>query len=439
MTYKILIVDDEPAIVRLCEQILRRASYQVTTARDPYHALELLAHADFDLLLVDIRMPMIDGFELARRGREFHPNLANLAMTSYGTVSVAIEAIQKGMDGLILKPFENENLVATIKQTLVEKKLAVESARASILQPLIQAGHNLLAEIDFDKLLDLIILSLKDLLKVDFAGIYSRHPSGNHLECLGASEQTLPFNLTNLELFLGDSFQASAAPVFTWAGWSLENSVEIGVRSWMLAVVHHPNEEIVFCVGRSNSKPELVDGDYRLFTVFINQAAIALMNALLYSQLSLQVRMNLVDTDDLSETGVRDIAGSYVAESENAGVEIIKENVYLLKNGLMIDCNKRYAQRFESLVSLTPSEAVILTMLLENYGQVVSHRKIVQRLQGYDLSNQESAKIIRPLISRLREKMQIFGLGEKDLRNVRGSGYLLEIAKGDFATGNLSA
>jgi DNA-binding response OmpR family regulator len=92
----------------------------------------------------------------------------------------------------------------------------------------------------------------------------------------------------------------------------------------------------------------------------------------------------------------------------------------------VIDCEKRFAQRAETAVSLTPSEAVILAILLDKYGQLVSHSDIVQKLQGYELPNKEAAKIIRPLISRLREKLLVVGIEYEDLKNVRGAGYLLE-------------
>ena len=74
------VVDDELAIVRLCEQILSHASYKVCSAGNPAAALDLLAKSKFELLLVDIRMPLMDGFELARRAKLIYPELATLAV-----------------------------------------------------------------------------------------------------------------------------------------------------------------------------------------------------------------------------------------------------------------------------------------------------------------------------------------------------------------------
>ena len=60
----ILVVDDEPGIASLCKRILSRAEYQVTSLTDPRAAIDQLQQMRFDLLLVDIRMPEVDGFDV---------------------------------------------------------------------------------------------------------------------------------------------------------------------------------------------------------------------------------------------------------------------------------------------------------------------------------------------------------------------------------------
>ena len=59
------------------------------------------------LLLVDIRMPEVDGFEVIARASQLQPDLAVLVMTGFGTLDTAIRALRQGVDGLLLKPFDN--------------------------------------------------------------------------------------------------------------------------------------------------------------------------------------------------------------------------------------------------------------------------------------------------------------------------------------------
>ena len=105
----VLVVDDEPGIALLCNRILSRAGYQVTSLTDPREAIEYLQQNRVDLLLVDIRMPEVDGFDVISRAQMVLPDIAVLVMTGFGTVETAIRALRQGVDGLILKPFQKSD------------------------------------------------------------------------------------------------------------------------------------------------------------------------------------------------------------------------------------------------------------------------------------------------------------------------------------------
>ncbi len=99
---QILVVDDEPGITRLCERLLIRAGYGVTTYTDPAAAITFVEKNKIDLLLVDIRMPEISGFDVIARVKQHQPDIAVLVMTGFGTVDTAIQALRQGVDGLLL-------------------------------------------------------------------------------------------------------------------------------------------------------------------------------------------------------------------------------------------------------------------------------------------------------------------------------------------------
>ena len=87
----ILVIDDEAGITRLCERLLKRAGFSVVAFTDPFQALDYAARNHIDLLLVDIRMPDINGFEVITRVRQQQPEIAILVMTGFGTLEMAVQ------------------------------------------------------------------------------------------------------------------------------------------------------------------------------------------------------------------------------------------------------------------------------------------------------------------------------------------------------------
>src|SRR5512134_1527182 len=162
---KVLVVDDEPGIALLCKRILSRAGYDVTSETDPRAAIEHLQHTHVDLLLVDIRMPEVDGFDVISRTQMVQPDVATLVMTGFGTVETAIRALRQGVDGLLLKPFnKSEELLLAVRQALADNQRKRDTARVSALRPLFNVTETLFAETDHDRLLELILSAICDHL-----------------------------------------------------------------------------------------------------------------------------------------------------------------------------------------------------------------------------------------------------------------------------------
>ena len=106
----VLVVDDEPGIALLCNRLLTRAGYKVVTETDPRKAIEYLRTNKISLLLVDIRMPEVDGFEVIQHAQRLQPDAAMLIMTGHGTVDTAIRALRLGAHGFLPKPFSDDSL-----------------------------------------------------------------------------------------------------------------------------------------------------------------------------------------------------------------------------------------------------------------------------------------------------------------------------------------
>ncbi|NJC95991.1 MAG: response regulator transcription factor [Anaerolineae bacterium] len=97
-----------------------------------------------------------------------------------------------------------------------------------------------------------------------------------------------------------------------------------------------------------------------------------------------------------------------------------------LKDGTTIDLSRRLIRKKDQLVHLTPAEGRLLRVLVENPGRVYSHRELVLLVQGYDTSQREAPEILRPLVSRLRHKLEDFPSLSESIVSVRGTGYLYE-------------
>ena len=97
-----------------------------------------------------------------------------------------------------------------------------------------------------------------------------------------------------------------------------------------------------------------------------------------------------------------------------------------LKDGTHIDLSRRQVRKKDKVIHLTPAEGRLLRVLIENPGRVYSHRELVLLVQGYDTSQREAPEILRPLVSRLRHKLEAFPSLSDRVVSVRGTGYLYE-------------
>lgn len=100
--------------------------------------------------------------------------------------------------------------------------------------------------------------------------------------------------------------------------------------------------------------------------------------------------------------------------------------VFNLKDGTLVDLSRRQIKHKSKIEHLTPAEGRLLRILMENEGKVFSHRELVLLVQGYDTSQREAPEILRPLVSRLRHKLDQFPSLSERVVSVRGTGYLYE-------------
>lgn len=117
---KILLVDDEPNIVLALEFLMNKEGFRVSKAFDGPSALELAKQECPDLVILDVMMPGMDGFEVARHLRETDTleGTSILFLTAKGTPSDKLEGYSSGGEVYLTKPFDNDELVETVRELL---------------------------------------------------------------------------------------------------------------------------------------------------------------------------------------------------------------------------------------------------------------------------------------------------------------------------------
>jgi len=129
MADQILVVDDEPNMLRLLKTILMdKTGYEVTTTNNPLEVSKLLQEKPYDLVVSDLKMPLVDGMDLIDIIKKIDSQLPIVIITAYGTLETAEEAVQKGAYDFITKPFRKETILITIKRALEWKRMQKELA-----------------------------------------------------------------------------------------------------------------------------------------------------------------------------------------------------------------------------------------------------------------------------------------------------------------------
>ncbi|MBW2735325.1 MAG: response regulator [Deltaproteobacteria bacterium] len=124
-----IVIDDDEIMLLSCKEILGRIGYTVETFASGEEGLKHIARSPAALLVVDLKMPQIDGLEVIRRVREIDPAMVIIVITGYSTISTAVQAMKAGAYDFLPKPFTPEELVLIVNRGYERWRLAMQSAR----------------------------------------------------------------------------------------------------------------------------------------------------------------------------------------------------------------------------------------------------------------------------------------------------------------------
>jgi two-component system sensor histidine kinase/response regulator len=125
----ILVIDDEEAMRDSCCQVLAKDGYRTETAVDGDTGLKKIWELKPDLVLVDLKMPGMNGMELLEKVADIDPNIVCVVITGYATIESAVEAMKRDAYDFLPKPFTPDQLRIVIERGLERRRLTIESAR----------------------------------------------------------------------------------------------------------------------------------------------------------------------------------------------------------------------------------------------------------------------------------------------------------------------
>lgn len=124
---KVLIVDDEPDILEVCQEALEKLNLRVMTELDATKALKEFQRESWDLVLVDLKMPEMDGISFLKKVLKISPGTIVCLITGYPTVESAVEAVKLGAYDYVTKPFTPDQIRAVVKRAIQQKQLREEN------------------------------------------------------------------------------------------------------------------------------------------------------------------------------------------------------------------------------------------------------------------------------------------------------------------------
>jgi DNA-binding NtrC family response regulator len=120
---KALVVDDDPGVLGVLEGYMQAFDFDVETTENPHVALELCRRTRFDIILSDLMMPQMSGLEFLQEVRKIDHEAAFMIITGYPSIESAVEAMRRGAQDYITKPFRIEEVKVKVDRAMLERSM----------------------------------------------------------------------------------------------------------------------------------------------------------------------------------------------------------------------------------------------------------------------------------------------------------------------------
>lgn len=312
---KILLVDDETVIRETLSTILREDGYNVTMAKTGREAVALAKEAVFDVAIIDLKLPDIEGTFVLNSIKRYNPSICAILITAYPTTESAIRAVQEEAYEYITKPFDISHVKLVIRRGLEEKRLEYENrvllvslqSEKEKLETMLQIGRAMSSILDLKQLAEFIVKKIAGVLKAKICSLMLIDEEEDVLRIKAAIGLEALIKKTT-KINLGESISGwvakSGEPVLVT---DIENDLKFGRANLpkyetksLLCIPLKVKEKILGVINVADKTAEdqaniFTDEDLRFLGVVCNYAAIAIENAQLYGEVA-----NLAITDGLT-------------------------------------------------------------------------------------------------------------------------------------------
>lgn len=326
MTHKanIIVVDDEESILELIQAALSRLGYRVTCAHDGRDAVKKISAEKFDLAIMDIMMPGMDGITALGEIKKIDPEIEVIMATGHGTMGTAVQSMRKGAFDYLHKPFQPSQLISMVERALEKRKFNdITKAIFSTIKP--------------DELPRIIIDSAMRILKADEAFLALAGRDGRLGIEVSDGLDTPGQKASRLELCarvtgrFGDDGK-SVALLENPAGdkdFSGVKGIEEIKSALLLPLLEDDRRTGILAINRRQKEEYFNENDIQRAKIFGSLVNLALRNANLYRQLQ-ETQSQLIQAEKMSALG--QLAGGLAHEINNPLSGILGLTQLVLEN-----------------------------------------------------------------------------------------------------------
>jgi putative nucleotidyltransferase with HDIG domain len=285
----ILVVEDDRYVRDFCRLLLHQ-DYNVATVAHGQEAIAALSHNNYDLVLTDLHMPVVNGIDLIRHIRQHHPDTDTVVITAHATVDTAREALKLGALDYLAKPIESESLERTVRTSLELRRVRQEKEQLSDMVFMYQFSQSIAASLDQETQTRLIIDFLWKRYAPASLALSLLGPSGRSLRLLATRPDQASDADEEIEIASAydDHALLQAHTELTGIDPQIEDNHVVGI-------VLRSHDRPVGCLHltRTLDQPHFDAGERRLLRIFASQVAASLDNARLYQALIDQNRQTI--------------------------------------------------------------------------------------------------------------------------------------------------
>jgi response regulator RpfG family c-di-GMP phosphodiesterase len=327
---EILVVDDEASLRDICQDALEDAGYKVYQAQNGQAALDFLAERNVDLVITDLRMPVLNGLELLKQIKTRDNDSAFLVMTGFGTIETAVESMKMGASDYLPKPFNINHLLLKVEKVLKERQIQAERKKLSNLVRMLNLSSALNSQLDLRSLINEFLFHLEKNFAPGAIGFFLTRTKGRELTptaLRGTLLQESPETLASISglcrkvLADGRSMVVDSMELVTRPDGNGTSKARADYTLMIVPMLTSKQKKVgAVCLIRESIQGKYSDSELQLLTVFATHTASSIENAQLYGQMhdmTLQVIRSYakaVEAKDIYTRGHSDRVAFYAAK-----------------------------------------------------------------------------------------------------------------------------